>query len=107
MNAARSECRFGVSRGTQLNLLRADFVRGLDLLRIRIDKQARENVCLSQLRSTAARTIAMFAFTSRPPSVVISLGFSATSVTASGLASSAISEHLFSRSHLEIQISRD
>src|ERR1051325_624388 len=51
VNTARAECRFRVSRGTQLHLLRADVMRGLDLFRIRIDEQARENFSLSQLRN--------------------------------------------------------
>jgi hypothetical protein len=63
-----------VSRCAQLDLLCADVVRSLDLLRIGIDKETRENIP-SRSFETVARTIAMFAFTSRPPSVVISLGF--------------------------------
>jgi hypothetical protein len=46
MNAARAECRFGVRRSAQLDLLRAHFSRGFDLMRIGIDKQTRQNLRL-------------------------------------------------------------
>ena len=32
VNAPRAECRFSISRGAQLNLLRADFMRGFNLM---------------------------------------------------------------------------
>ena len=44
VNAARAERRLGISRGAQLDLLSADFVRRFDLFRIRIDKETRENI---------------------------------------------------------------
>ena len=50
VNAARSQRRFRVSRGTKFNLLCADLVRRLDLFRIRINKHAGENVAETQLR---------------------------------------------------------
>jgi F-type H+-transporting ATPase subunit epsilon len=58
VNAARSERRFSISRSAQLDLLRADVVRNLDLFGSgSINKLARI-FPLSQLRSTVARTIA-------------------------------------------------
>ena len=48
MNASTTQRRFSVSRGTQLHLLCSNFVCGLNLALIRIDKKTGKEFCLSQ-----------------------------------------------------------
>ena len=78
-----------------------------DLMRIGIDEQTRQDSCLpqtilpwrAQWRCSSAR--------SRPPSVVISFGFSGNQSNRVGLNVDRDLQHLFGRGHLEIQVGGD
>src|SRR5712664_2114365 len=103
MKATAAERRVGIRRRTQFDLLSAHFMRGLDLLRIRIDKEAREYSCLSQTThgGTHDRDVASYvktAFGSYFVRIFRDQRYSVRPNFKSNL------QHLFGRGHLHIQI---
>src|SRR5687767_14027533 len=106
VNATRSERRFAVSGGTEFNLIGADVYGRFDLRWIGIYKQAREYVCFPDAiyRRSHRDDVCFRVESAFGGDLVRSFGHERDGVRR-GLQRDV--QHLVSRGHLEIQVSRD
>ena len=99
---ARRRAPFGIGAGVQFDDVGAERGRRLELARVRVDEQRDADAGVRAARARPRRAAPAWPAASSPPSVVTSWRRSGTRQHACGR-SSARSDHLLGRRHLEIQ----